>query len=310
MTVADQSKGKEALCYVLMPFSHDLDGVYNDAIKAAVHEALAQLDRTIRCLRGDDAVHPGSVTREIVNSIYAADVVIADLTGNNPNVFYELGVAHSLGKNTALITQNIEGSAFDVQGYRQVRYESSPAGLLRLRTQLANVVVQVLSGHDAQPSNPVQDFIRTPHSNVLRMEELVVLEGEVARDVWLIEPSLETDIRHFREVIRKNIEQRSVNYRFMVPDKPEIRRAVRKLREMLAVDDTAWRRIAIRVIEPMLVESEIVVYDANMQGQQVFLISSPDEGPPFFFRIKGVHANSIRDRYESLWEERAKPVDE
>src|SRR5580658_3641169 len=126
---------KTALCYVLMPFSAELKSVY-EAIKTAIADAGVRLGRTISCHRGDEIADTGSIAREIINSIFHADVVVADLSGNNPNVFYELGVAHSMGNKTIMITQACEAVPFDVNAYRFIKYQASPEGLTALRSEL------------------------------------------------------------------------------------------------------------------------------------------------------------------------------
>lgn len=65
----------------------------------------------------------GNVVKDILENLNISDVVIADLTDRNPNVFYELGVRHALGNATILITQNIEDVPFDLRHYALVEYD-------------------------------------------------------------------------------------------------------------------------------------------------------------------------------------------
>src|SRR5574342_357484 len=93
------SAEKEKKCFVLMPFSDDLKSVYWSAIKPAC-------DQTgFRALRVDELKGPFNIHREIIQNIFRSEVVIADLTTWNPNVFYEMGVAHALGNKTIMIIQ-------------------------------------------------------------------------------------------------------------------------------------------------------------------------------------------------------------
>ncbi len=293
---------KPALCYVLMPFSTELRETYHAAIKPAIAEAADRFGIHIICLRGDEIVGPGSITREIVSSIYTANVVIADLTGNNPNVFYELGIAHCMGNKTIMVTQNLTGVPFDVSAYRLIRYDPAPSGLEAPRSELTRAVLEVLTGGAHQASNPVEDFVPTRYTNVvIRLEDLMVLESQVASEVWLIEPSVEVDLKLFRNVIKENIEKRSVNYRYLIPNTKAVQRNAKRLREVLGVTEHAWKRVTVRVVDPHMVESEVVIYDAHSDREQVFLMSSPEDAHPFWFRIRGSRATAIVERYESLW---------
>jgi hypothetical protein len=76
-----------------------------------------------RCVRGDTNISPGLLINKIRSNIEEADVVIADCSGGNPNVFYELGVAHALGKQVLLIHDTEEAVIpTDIQGYERLLY--------------------------------------------------------------------------------------------------------------------------------------------------------------------------------------------
>lgn len=79
-------------CLVLMPFATEYEEIYKLVYKKACEEL------QIICYRIDEISRPGSITKDIVDGIIDADIIIADLTDNNPNVFYELGIANSIGK--------------------------------------------------------------------------------------------------------------------------------------------------------------------------------------------------------------------
>jgi len=292
---------QSSLCYVLMPFAAEFRATYEAAIKPAVSQAAGKFGTSITCLRGDEIIGPGSITREIVSSIYTADVVVADLTGNNPNVFYELGIAHCMGNKTVMITQNIAGIPFDVSAYRLIRYDATPEGLAALHSELAGAVLEILAGRIRQASNPVEDFVPIRYTNVvIRFEYLVRHECQVGSEVWLIEPNIEVDLKLFRHAIKENIERRSINYRYLLPNTKSILRNIKRLREVLGVSEDAWKRVAVRVINPHMVESEVVIYDAHTELEKVFLMSSPEEHP-FWFRIRGSRASALIERYEDLW---------
>jgi hypothetical protein len=103
--------------FVLMPFKADMLPVYEDHIKPTC----ASLGLTVR--RGDDFFTAHSVVQDIWKAIVSARVIVADCTDRNPNVFYEIGLAHTIGTPTVLLTQRAEDIPFDL---RHLRYIESP----------------------------------------------------------------------------------------------------------------------------------------------------------------------------------------
>lgn len=77
-------------------------------------------ERGLRLARADEDPTPGTVSVQIIQSIVRARVVIADLTGRNPNVYYELGVAHSFAKPVIILVDSPRSLAFDLQGERAI----------------------------------------------------------------------------------------------------------------------------------------------------------------------------------------------
>lgn len=83
-----------------------------------LREPLAE--RGLRLARADEDPRPGTVTVQIVQSIVNAKVIVADLTGRNPNVYYELGIAHSFAKPIIILVDKTSSLAFDLQGERAI----------------------------------------------------------------------------------------------------------------------------------------------------------------------------------------------
>ena len=82
---------------------------------------------------------------DIINLIWRARVVIADLSSKNPNVFYETGIAHTLGREVIQIAQSTEDIPFDLRAIRSQIYLNNGEGLERLKEQ----VVERLTAFDA-----------------------------------------------------------------------------------------------------------------------------------------------------------------
>lgn len=110
--------------FVLMPFRDEFDDVYM-VIGDAVRSAAEELAIHISCLRADEIDKPGRITDQILSSIKDSDLIVADLTNNNPNVMYELGYAHALGKPTIILNQDVHSAPFDVADFRQITYDRS-----------------------------------------------------------------------------------------------------------------------------------------------------------------------------------------
>lgn len=105
-------------CFVLMPFDDDFNDIYQLGIKQSCEDAGAY------CERVDEQIFNESILDRIYNQISKADIVIADLTKRNANVFYEVGYAHALGKTTILLTQNVDDIPFDLKHYPHIVYDN------------------------------------------------------------------------------------------------------------------------------------------------------------------------------------------
>ncbi len=123
-------------CFAIMPF--DAQFV---AVDRVVEEAAIECGLEYR--RGDLSNGPGVVMQQIVHEIEGAAVVVADVTTGNPNVFYELGIAHQIkgADRVVIITQAIDGEkAFDILHLRQEVYALNRLALAELRKNLPDLL--------------------------------------------------------------------------------------------------------------------------------------------------------------------------
>lgn len=118
------------LIFVLMPFSQDMKLVYQKIQQVVIQE------HGLFCVRGDDLYTTGIIVEEIWNKIQEAQIIIADATGKNPNVFYEMGLAHALGKNVIILTQHIDDIPFDLRHRRMIVYDKERLDVLALNLSL------------------------------------------------------------------------------------------------------------------------------------------------------------------------------
>jgi hypothetical protein len=118
-----------------MPFADQMRPVYD-----AIREALQSHDVGFAVVRADELFGGDQVMSGVLREMARAQLVIADLTGRNPNVFYELGIAHMTkeAKRVLLLTQSMADVPFDLSAYRCIPYTADPTGLERLRKQVAS----------------------------------------------------------------------------------------------------------------------------------------------------------------------------
>jgi len=141
------------MAFVLMPYEEEFDEIYNEIIVPALEEA------GFEAKRANSISHQRNILEDIVKGIHGSDLIIADLTGSNPNVFYELGMAHGLNKPVILITQSVEEVPFDLRSYRMIDYGTYFSEARKFREELTKIASQALK--DALSfGNPISDFLR------------------------------------------------------------------------------------------------------------------------------------------------------
>jgi len=103
--------------FVAMPFRKDMDDVFYYGIQGPVHAA------GFLCERVDQEAFTGDILDRVKNRIETASLVIAELTGSNPNVYLEVGYAWGKGRSTILLVKEAKELRFDVRGHRCLTYE-------------------------------------------------------------------------------------------------------------------------------------------------------------------------------------------
>jgi hypothetical protein len=124
---ASREMNRPPRIFVLMPFAEAFVDVY----VLGIREAAERLGYIVE--RADDIEHNGDILDIIYERIRSADAVVADTTHCNPNVFYEIGYAHAIGRPTILITRAGETLPFDLQSKNYIFYSS----IVELREKLA-----------------------------------------------------------------------------------------------------------------------------------------------------------------------------
>lgn len=128
-SIPEHESVEEVLVSVMMPFASNFDQVYQSIQEAASNVGL-------RCRRADDIWEAPAVIQDVVTLIDRSRIVICDCTGRNANVFYEAGIAHTLGREVILITQNAQDIPFDLRHLRFVIYLNNGEGRASLESAL------------------------------------------------------------------------------------------------------------------------------------------------------------------------------
>lgn len=138
--------------FVLMPFDKKFNDVYQLGIKKACDEAGTYAERI------DEQIFKESILQRIYNQIDKADVIISDMTGRNPNVFYETGYAHALGKNVILLTQNEDDIPFDLKHYPHIIYGGVITELIPQLEKRVKWAIEHAQREELQPKPPVEFY--------------------------------------------------------------------------------------------------------------------------------------------------------
>ena len=99
----------------------------------------------MHCLRADDIWEETAIIQDVFNLIFRAQVVIVDFTGKSPNVMYETGIAHTLGKHVIPISQSLDDVPFDMIHHRTLKYLPNNEGYEKLQHSLKKKLSQFSS---------------------------------------------------------------------------------------------------------------------------------------------------------------------
>ena len=151
LTPADIELDKE-IVFVLTPFNNIFNEVYRTIQSTC-------MDIGLKCYRGDEQFLQGDILPHILKLICKSSIVIANIEGRNPNVFYELGIAHALNKNTLLVTKTIENLPIDIKAKRIIIYRN----LKDLRAMLKDELLKLAyTDRDLIEPGHEQDLLDLP----------------------------------------------------------------------------------------------------------------------------------------------------
>lgn len=135
--IAEHESIELSLASAMMPFNAAFNEVYSSIREAADNAGLL-------CRRADDIWENAAIIQDVVSLIDRSRIVICDCTGRNPNVFYEAGIAHTLGRDVILITQSEHDIPFDLRHLRFVKYLNNTEGRASLTAALQSRIRTLL----------------------------------------------------------------------------------------------------------------------------------------------------------------------
>jgi len=143
-----------------MPFGPSFDGVYSSILKPNIQKL------GLHVLRADEIYSTGPIIEDIFQHIIDSDIVIADVSGKNPNVNYELGVSHALKKRVIIVSQNIDDIPFDYRHIRTIIYNPLKRGWeYRLINALRKTIRALQRSNDEGFSIPSLNKFYQEHSS-------------------------------------------------------------------------------------------------------------------------------------------------
>ena len=138
--------------FVVMPYGGEFDTIYGNFIQPVFSKAGYDV------IRASDIISQQNIIEDIVQQINRSDLVVADLTDCNPNVFYELGLAHAFRRPTILIAQQLEDVPFDLKPYRVVEY-SRDISTMNAADHLLNAYAHRFLDGQIPFGSPVRDYL-------------------------------------------------------------------------------------------------------------------------------------------------------
>lgn len=165
---------KKLKAFVIMPFDPEFNSIYEQLIKPSLEESGYDI------ARADSFLDQQNILSDIVRGITTADLIVADLTTNNPNVFYELGLCHGLRVPTILIAQSIDEVPFDLRSYKIQIYETHFNKIHKLKDAL-KIIGEKHGRGEITFGSPIADF--AANKNNLTDEKDEVVESSTADEI-------------------------------------------------------------------------------------------------------------------------------
>jgi hypothetical protein len=166
------------ICFVIMPFRGWHDRYYREIYRQAIFDA------GLEPRRADDLFRPATIVKEIWELTKTAKILLADLSGKNPNVMYELGLAHAITKPVVLVTESMEDVPFDLRALRVLEYDkNAPRWADELQANITQALQEVLENPIAAVPTP---FLEVKEGGNIEVTELQKQLLELRHDIDMV----------------------------------------------------------------------------------------------------------------------------
>lgn len=197
----EQNNEKRKTCFIITPIGpegseirREIEGIIDEVINPVLMEMGYETNNVAH--RKDST---SSIPSDVIKSVYDADLCIANLTGNNANVMYELALRHAAGKHVIIITNNISSLPFDINVQRAIEYKNDMQGALELKRDL-KLKIRYINEHFNEISNPIYD----------NLQKIVISDDSIPNLNISYRESIEkilNDISELKKMINKNNEK-------------------------------------------------------------------------------------------------------
>lgn len=246
-----------ARAFVIMPFDQKFDNFYQLVVKGACEKA------GVECIRVDENKGmQDHVVEVIYRNIRNADIVIADLTGAKPNVYYELGFAKAHGKKIIPLTQSYDDLRFDFRSYNVHKYSESSmhnfvhdlAAIIEDTLNLPTQGIDILGVYEksADLQTIMGDFIKTVNKSIVFSGAHFAVSASDRR----------------KELLKKLKEGVSITYHIIDPDSDAVE-ATAKLYSMRSPELKSECNTGVVVLKGLIAEAE----QANASGKVTVLFA-------------------------------------
>jgi len=167
-------------CFVIMPFSATTEkhtSEYWNEFFGVIKTEMESNDYT--CSRSE--VGPYSIMRQVIEKIYESDLVIAVLTDMNPNVWYELGIRHSLKNGTLMLLEASQTPPFDISSYGLIKYQDGISQGTKLKKEIHAYISKLCDAKNTD--SPVLDILGFSSQNRNKIDEMYKLIIKMASEM-------------------------------------------------------------------------------------------------------------------------------
>lgn len=182
------------VCFFVTPIGHANSNERKRADNIKKYILNEVLGSKYTVLRADELPQPGSITHQVIKWLYQSDLVIADLTGVNPNVVYELAVRHSFNKISIHLIDRAEQIPFDLKDERTIAFDlSDPASIDDCKQQIAKVIKEI-NRHGFEYNSPIFRVLGVAAATDEEREEFLQTMADQINSIASDVSGMETDI--------------------------------------------------------------------------------------------------------------------